>query len=56
MVLGDPRYYARFGFKAQPGLTLPGVPAEYFQALAFSGDVPKGSVQYATAFEATSNA
>ncbi|MCE0916965.1 MULTISPECIES: GNAT family N-acetyltransferase [unclassified Pseudomonas] len=56
VVLGDPGYYGRFGFKAQPGLSLPGVPAEYFQALAFSGDVPKGSVQYSTAFEATANA
>ncbi|PYB84276.1 HAD family hydrolase [Pseudomonas soli] len=56
VVLGDPRYYARFGFKAQPGLTLPGVPAEYFQALAFAGGVPQGDVQYHAAFEATSNA
>lgn len=53
VVLGDPGYYSRFGFKAHPGLTLPGVPAEYFQALAFAGDVPEGSVQYHAVFEAT---
>ncbi|MDH0300974.1 MULTISPECIES: N-acetyltransferase [unclassified Pseudomonas] len=53
VVLGDPGYYGRFGFKAHPGLSLPGVPAEYFQALAFAGDVPQGTVQYHAAFEAT---
>src|SRR5277367_6607130 len=34
VVLGDPRYYGRFGFKAEQGLILPGVPAEYFQAIS----------------------
>lgn len=28
VVLGEPSYYARFGFKATDALTLPGVPAE----------------------------
>lgn len=53
VVLGDPRYYSRFGFTCHPGLTLPGVPQEYFQALAFAGDVPTGSVAYHPAFQAT---
>ncbi|QVM89476.1 N-acetyltransferase [Pseudomonas entomophila] len=53
VVLGDPAYYGRFGFKPQPGLTLPGVPAEYFQALAFDGAVAQGTVQYHDAFSAT---
>lgn len=52
VVLGDPGYYGRFGFKACPGLELPGVPPEYFQALAFSGDLPTGTVQYHEAFDA----
>ncbi len=52
VVLGDPGYYGRFGFKAYPGLELPGVPHEYFQAQAFSGAPPKGMVQYHEAFEA----
>ncbi|ABB06310.1 GNAT family N-acetyltransferase [Burkholderia lata] len=52
VVLGDPGYYGRFGFKAYPGLELPGVPHAYFQAQAFAGDVPLGTVQYHAAFEA----
>ncbi|MEC4630073.1 N-acetyltransferase, partial [Bacillus safensis] len=31
VLLGEPAYYGRFGFRAEPGLVLPGVPAEYFQ-------------------------
>lgn len=53
VVLGDPAYYGRFGFKPQPGLTLPGVPAEYFQALALESTVAQGTVQYHDAFSAT---
>ncbi|CAK16046.1 GNAT family N-acetyltransferase [Pseudomonas entomophila] len=53
VVLGDPAYYGRFGFKPQPGLTLPGVPAEYFQALAFDGAMAQGVVRYHDAFCAT---
>ena len=53
VLLGDPEYYSRFGFKVQPGLTLEGVPPEYFQALSLDGDYPLGSVQYQAAFDAT---
>ena len=53
VLLGDPAYYARFGFRAEPGLTLPGVPPEYFMALALAGTVPNGSVAYSEAFDAT---
>lgn len=52
VVLGDPGYYGRFGFKAEPALVLPGVPPEYFQAIAFRGAVPAGSVSYHQAFNA----
>ena len=52
VVLGDPAYYGRFGFKAHPGLVLPDVPPEYFQALSFTGELPVGVVKYAAAFEA----
>jgi putative acetyltransferase len=52
VVLGDPAYYERFGFSAQPGLVLPGVPAEYFQAILFSGNWPVGNVSYHDAFDA----
>lgn len=50
VVLGDPAYYARFGFLADPMLRYPGVPAEYFQSLSFAGTRPKGDVRYHPAF------
>lgn len=52
VVLGDPNYYARFGFRVEPSLALPGVPPEYFQALAFDGSLPAGVVSYHEAFAA----
>jgi len=51
VLLGDPAYYGRFGFRAEPGLLLPGVPAAYFQALAFHGAPPHGAVAYHEAFD-----
>ncbi|KAA2214110.1 N-acetyltransferase [Pseudoroseomonas oryzae] len=50
VVLGDPAYYARFGFEPDPGLTLAGVPAEYFQRLRLRGDQPAGEVLFHPAF------
>lgn len=52
VVLGKPAYYGRFGFRAEPGLVLPGVPPEYFQALPFRRDLPSGAVSYHDAFNA----
>lgn len=51
VVLGEPAYYGRFGFRAQSALVLPGVPAEYFQAVLLSGTLPTGSVSYHRAFD-----
>lgn len=53
VVLGEPGYYSRFGFAVHPGLKLPDVPPEYFQALSFGPALPQGTVQYHAAFEAT---
>lgn len=50
VVLGEPAYYARFGFRADQGLSYPGPPPEYFQALPFGGDMPSGIVTYHAAF------
>jgi putative acetyltransferase len=50
VVLGDPAYYQRFGFKVFPGLVFPGPPPEYFLARAFSTLVPSGEVAYHAAF------
>ncbi|MBC9914965.1 GNAT family N-acetyltransferase [Chitinophaga varians] len=53
VVLGEPAYYGRFGFRADAGLLYPEAPAEYFQVLAFEGIVPTGTVQYHASFYAT---
>lgn len=52
VVLGEPGYYSRFGFNAEPSLVLPGVPAEYFQAISFNGSLPIGVVAYHDSFAA----
>ena len=52
VVLGDPGYYGRFGFRAVPGLVYPGPPPEYFMALAWAGPAPVGVVSFSPAFEA----
>lgn len=50
VVLGEPAYYGRFGFRHDPRLAFPGPPPEYFQRLMFAGDPPAGTVRYAPAF------
>jgi putative acetyltransferase len=50
VVLGDPEYYGRFGFKRIDGLTYSDVPPEYFQAISFSGNFPQGDVSYHDSF------
>ena len=50
VLVGEPAYYGRFGFAADARLKYAGVPAEYFQALRFRGDMPVGSVVYQPAF------
>lgn len=52
VVLGEPGYYGRFGFRAEPGLVLADVPPEYFQTLSLGGAVPCGAVAYDQAFGA----
>jgi len=53
VVLGDPHFYAQFGFQPINHLILEDVPAEYFQALSFDGKFPQGTVTYHAAFSAT---
>ncbi len=52
VLLGDPAFYARFGFKPEAGLVLNGAPPEYFQALSFDRSLPQGTVTYHAAFNA----
>ena len=52
VVLGEPEYYQRFGFKIEPSLVLADAPSEYFMTLSFNKDVPSGNVVYHAAFNA----
>jgi putative acetyltransferase len=52
VLLGEPRFYSRFGFANHQGLVLPGVPQEFFLALSFGSCFPQGEVTYHTAFSA----
>ncbi len=54
VVLGEPGYYSRFGFQHDPGLILPGIPGDYFQALSFGAPIPSGTVAYHDSFNARS--
>lgn len=52
VLVGNPAYYGRFGFRNVPGLVYPGLPAAYFQAIAFAGHAPSGTVAYHESFGA----
>jgi putative acetyltransferase len=52
VLLGEPKYYGRFGFQADSNLVLPNVPPEYFQAISFDSSRPRGTVSYHDAFNA----
>lgn len=53
VVLGDPRYYRRFGFAQDAAIHYEGVPPEYFMALSLDGSTATGSVAYHPAFSAS---
>lgn len=50
VLVGDPAYYVRFGFRTCPEFTLEGVPPQYFQALAFSAGTAGGVVVFHAGF------
>lgn len=52
VLVGEPAYYQRFGFRVEPALLLPAVPPEYFQAVCLAGDLPSGVVAFHPAFQA----
>jgi len=53
VLVGDPKYYERFGFRSPNRLKYEGVPQENFLALPFCNRIPKGTVQFHRAFSAT---
>ncbi|CAB3773111.1 GCN5 family N-acetyltransferase [Burkholderia paludis] len=52
VVLGDPAYYARFGFEPSGDIVFPDVPPEYFLAQSFDAVAPRpsGAVRYHDVF------
>lgn len=50
VLVGDPAYYGRFGFKAWSGLEVPGIPSEYVLALPFGAAPAAGRIVYHQAF------
>ncbi len=53
VLVGEPKYYERFGFKNLPDLVLDGVPQEYFLALPFGEEKIRGKVMFHQGFTAT---
>ena len=56
VLVGEPDYYRRFGFRSGEGLSWPGLPAAYaayMQGLSFGGPVPVADVRHHPAFEVT---
>jgi putative acetyltransferase len=53
ILVGDPGYYNRFGFKTLPGLIYEGVPQKFVLALSFEEkNIPSGSVEFHKSFQA----
>ncbi len=50
VLVGDPAYYARFGFERDPRLAYPHPGGEHLQRLILSGEGTGGVVRYAPAF------
>jgi putative acetyltransferase len=52
VLVGDPNYYKRFGFKNFPELVHEGIPQEVFLVLPFTEKIPKGIVVFHEGFKA----
>ena len=52
VLVGDPKYYERFGFRSLPDLTLEGVPPENLLALPFGNNKAHGAVAFHEGFNA----
>ena len=50
ILVGDPDFYRRFGFRRCLRVTWPGVPDEYVLCLPFGGEEPTGEIDYHPAF------
>lgn len=52
VLVGEPEYYGRFGFRNRAELVFAGLPQEYFLALPFGEELPVGEVTCHEAFYA----
>jgi putative acetyltransferase len=52
VLVGEPAFYTRFGFRQALCLSYPGVPPEYVLCLTLAGGEPKGDVEHHAAFAA----
>lgn len=50
VLLGDPKFYSKFGFANCEQLRMIGPPPQYFQIKALNGDIPSGIVEFHTVF------
>jgi putative acetyltransferase len=50
VLVGDPAYYERFGFRHDAALTMEGVPPQYLLCLPMVQQVPQGHVSHHPAF------
>jgi putative acetyltransferase len=51
VLVGDPNYYGRFGFRSDGNLSYQELPPQYVQSLSFQGEPPTGQVKFSPAFE-----
>jgi putative acetyltransferase len=51
VLVGQPAYYERFGFRHEPALRYPGVPPEYLLCLPLAEGMPRGEVAHHPAFD-----
>lgn len=50
VLVGDPAYYDRFGFRHNPALTMEGIPPQYLLCLPMAEQIPQGRVSHHSAF------
>ena len=54
VLVGDPGFYGRFGFRRCSEVTWPGIPDEYVLCLPMSGEDPAGEIAFHPTFLVTS--
>lgn len=50
VLVGDPAFYERFGFRHEPALTMEGVRPQYVLCLPMAQSIPQGEVSHHVAF------